>query len=223
MVRQRKKAYRLLPLGSGIFIISLFLAQVGHALAATPSFFNTVETVSNNMQPFTKWNGAVDRYTKEKALQKKGDCSASVMNKCHYETWTKFLLSIKDKDPLEQLKLINANLNQAKYITDPVNWGQKDYWATPFEFMAKFGDCEDYAIAKYMSLRRLGWKNEQLRVVAVKDLNLKIGHAILVVYIDGKVYVLDNQIKQVVEAEKIRHYRPIFSINQDSWWRHRAQ
>jgi len=206
-----------------VFFAALVAASSQRALAATPSFFNSVETVSKNLRPFTKWNGALARYTKEKALRKKGDCSVSAMNKCHYKTWTKFLLSVKNKPKLEQIKLINKNLNRARYITDPVNWGQKDYWATPLEFMAKFGDCEDYAIAKFMSLRRLGWKNEQMRVVAVKDLNLKVGHAILVVYLDGKVYVLDNQIKQVIEAGKIRHYRPVFSINQKNWWRHRAR
>ena len=59
-------------------------------------------------------------------------------------------------------------------------------------------------------------------MVAVKDMNLKVGHAILAVFVDGKVYILDNQIKIVVEAKKIRHYRPVFSINETNWWRHRA-
>lgn len=57
-------------------------------------------------------------------------------------------------------------------------------------------------------------------MVAVKDLNLKVGHAILVAMLNGKIYVLDNQIPQVIEAVKIRHYDPVFSINQHYWWRH---
>ncbi len=44
--------------------------------------------------------------------------------------------------------------------------------------------------------------------------------AILVAMLDGKTYVLDNQIPQVIEAVKIRHYDPVFSINQKFWWRH---
>ena len=87
--------------------------------------------------------------------------------------------------------------------------------------MAKFGDCEDYSIAKFMSLRQLGFSNAELRVVAVKDLNLKIGHAVLAVYLDGKALILDNQIRKVVEAKTIRHYVPVFSINEKFWWRHK--
>jgi len=116
-------------------------------------------------------------------------------------------------------------MNKAKYVQDKNNWGKNDYWATPQEFMARFGDCEDYAIIKYLSLRMLGWKDEDLRVVAVKDLNLKVGHAVLVVYMTTKSgkripLVLDNQIKDVVKASSIRHYQPVFSINQKNWWRH---
>ena len=88
-------------------------------------------------------------------------------------------------------------------------------------FMTKDGDCEDYAIAKFMSLRQLGFDNGQMRVVVVDDLNLGVAHAILVVYLDGRAFVLDNQIASVVPAEIIRHYRPVYSINEDAWWLHR--
>jgi len=57
--------------------------------------------------------------------------------------------------------------------------------------------------------------------VAVKDLNLKVAHASLVVIVDGKIYILDNQIRQVVEAKSIKHCQPVFSINTEFWWRHR--
>ena len=162
------------------------------------------------------------RYTKEKSKLGKGSCDDKKFNKCHYDEWTKFLDSLKGKDKLAQLKAVNKQMNKAKYIIDKTNWGKKDYWATPGEFMARFGDCEDYAIAKFMSLKRLGFDAKTLRVVAVKDMNLKVGHAILVVFLKDKPYVLDNQVKIVVEARKIRHYRPVFSINEKAWWRHRV-
>ena len=60
-----------------------------------------------------------------------------------------------------------------------------------------------------------------MRIVIVQDLNLKVAHAILAVYVDGTIKILDNQIKQVVDAETIRHYRPIYSVNEDAWWLHR--
>ena len=212
-----------------VLVLAFALAAADPALAAkkkrkpaTPSFFKSKETRSTNLKPFKKWNGAMVRYTKEKAKQGKGGCDAKKFNKCHYEEWTKFLESVKGKDKLAQLKAVNKHLNKAKYIVDKTNWGKKDYWATPGEFMSRFGDCEDYAITKFMSLKRLGFDAKKMRVVAVKDMNLKVGHAILVVFLGDKPYVLDNQVKIVVEARKIRHYRPVFSINEKAWWRHRV-
>ena len=61
-----------------------------------------------------------------------------------------------------------------------------------------------------------------MRIVVLRDLNLGIAHAILVVYLNGKAWVLDIQIQDVVPAETVRHYRPIYSINERHWWLHRA-
>lgn len=191
------------------------------AAKAVQSFFNSKEIRSSNLKPFKKWTGALLRYSKEVALHKSGNCKSKEFNACHYKAWMKFLVSIKDKDKISQIKAVNAYMNRAKYITDSRNWGQKDYWASPGQFMEKFGDCEDYAIAKFMSLKLLGFSSDMLRVAAVKDLNLKVGHAILVVIVDGKYFLLDNQIKQVVETKTVRHYRPVFSISTQYWWRHR--
>lgn len=185
-----------------------------------PSFFDSTEQMSTKLGAFKKWNEAIARYSKEEAAIKEGKCGDKEMNKCNFDKWIKFLKGIKEKDLVSQIREINDYMNRAPYITDPVNWGKKDFWATPGEFMSKFGDCEDYAIAKYMSLRLLGYSEDDLRVVAVKDLNLKIGHAILMVYYKGKPYVLDNQIKQVIPASKVKHYLPVFSINQKAWWKH---
>ncbi len=217
----------------GCFVAALIVCTVGVPTHAAqkylPSFFNSVETRSKNLSPFKKWNSALARYTEEFKGTQKLKCTSDRLNICDYGDWKTFLISIKKYDKFTQLRAVNARMNKAQYISDKSNWGQKDYWATPGEFMARFGDCEDYAIVKFLSLRLLGFKENELRVVAVKDLNLKVGHAILVAMLtdektkEEKVYVLDNQIKQVVEAKTIRHYEPVFSINNSSWWRHRRQ
>ena len=210
-------------LGAGL-VVAFVLAHPsqGQTAEAKPSFFNSKETSSTNLKPFKKWNDALLRFSKEKADKTKGDCKSKKLTKCHYDTWMKYLSKQKGKDKMTLVNEINGRMNKAKYVTDNNNWGQKDFWATPGEFMAKFGDCEDYAIIKYLSLRMLGFKENEVRVVAVKDLNLKVGHAILVAFVDGKTLVLDNQIKQVVEAKTIRHYQPVFSISSKTWWRHRV-
>jgi predicted transglutaminase-like cysteine proteinase len=60
-----------------------------------------------------------------------------------------------------------------------------------------------------------------MRIVVVDDLNLRIPHAILVVYLGERAYILDNQISRVVPAEVVNHYKPIYSINEQAWWLHR--
>lgn len=207
-------------------ILTLMSETVGAGESPQPSFFNTVEVKSNNMAPFKKWRSALARYNEEAKTNPHPGCPGNQMQICTYDDWTNFLKSLQDKPPLIQLNEINNQINQAKYITDSTNWGQSDYWATPAEFMARFGDCEDYAILKYLSLQRLGWKESQLRVVAVKDLNLKVGHAVLIVFFKhpktGQVLnlLLDNQIKSIANADNVRHYQPVFSINKYFWWRH---
>ena len=131
-----------------------------------------------------------------------------------------FLNTLKGKDQLRQIKEVNRFFNRSKYIQDNKNYGVKDYWASPGEFLAKFGDCEDYSIAKYMALKYLGLDPAKMRIVAVKNLNLKIGHAILAVYHKDRIVILDNQIKIVADSRKIRHYQPVYSINERYWWRH---
>jgi predicted transglutaminase-like cysteine proteinase len=73
-----------------------------------------------------------------------------------------------------------------------------------------------------MLLRTLGYTVEELRIVVVEDLYLNIGHAILAVYLGGESYILDNQLRRVVEHSVIRHYKPYYSMNENSWWLHKG-
>ena len=130
------------------------------------------------------------------------------------------LTDLKGRPRIAQIKSVNRYMNEISYVKDIVNWGMEDYWETLFEFFTRNGDCEDYAIAKYLSLKKLGFTQDQLRIVVLNDSNLKILHSVLAVYEGGKVYILDNQIKNVLEDKRIHHYEPIYSINETAWWRH---
>jgi len=187
-----------------------------------PGIFNSIEIRKKGLKPFPKWTGALDRFVSEKAKEQ-GKCKPSKKRKCFYATWLKMIADLKEKDPWQKIKGVNAFMNRAPYVVDKMNWGIKDYWSTPGQFFARYGDCEDYAIVKFLSLRALGFPSKQMRIVVVQDLNLKVAHAILALYVRGKVLVLDNQIKRVVEAKSIRHYRPIFSLNEEGWWLHRKK
>ncbi|MEE8202762.1 MAG: transglutaminase-like cysteine peptidase [Alphaproteobacteria bacterium] len=204
----------------GVAVASLPAAAWGMADPVYPPLFGTNEVRSTNLAPFPKWTGVLDRYFAEVDLAQ-GACGAETFNACHLRDWTRFLEGLRGADAMTQLERVNRYMNRAPYITDPRNYNVDDYWATPRQFFGRDGDCEDYAIAKFMSLRALGWDNDHMRIVVLKDLNLDIAHAVLVVYRDGLAWVLDNQIGEVVAADRIRHYRPYYSINEDSWWLHR--
>jgi predicted transglutaminase-like cysteine proteinase len=190
------------------------------AAEGVPSLWGTVAFEKDNLAPFPKWTEALDRF-KEEAKKYGGDCKVTAEDKCHYKTWTTFLSKVKNEPDLVKLEQVNAFMNQAKYVVDEINWSVKDYWATPGQFFSRFGDCEDYAVAKFMSLAALGYDRSKMKIVVLQDLNLKVPHAVLAVELDGKTLILDNQIKQVIDADRIRHYRPVYSVNEKAWWLHK--
>lgn len=209
-------------LGLGLAIAILAAASSARAEAAYPSLFGYQEVRSSNLSAFKKWTGTLDRYFREREI-KDGSCESSLFNRCHMQDWKKLLAGLGGTDRLSQLKAVNRYMNRASYIVDPINYRMPDYWATPRQFFSKDGDCEDYAIAKYLSMRSLGLPASAMRIVVLQDENLRIAHAVLAVYLDGKIWILDNQIRQIVSADRIRHYRPFYSINEENWWIHRGK
>lgn len=202
--------------------VLVFFGLVSPALAAEtyPPLFGTGEVRSERMSVFPKWQGALARYFDERRLVD-APCTEGVFNRCHLRDWARFLDRLQGLAPRRQIAEVNRYMNRKRYIIDPRNYGVVDYWATPGQFLSRNGDCEDYAIAKFMSLRALGFDDRGLRIVVLRDLNLRLYHAILVVYHRGEALVLDNQVQNVVPAASISHYRPIYSLNEHNWWLHR--
>ncbi len=202
-----------------VFTFLLTFAFSQEALALQSYFINN-EVQSDNIDMFPKWMDMLSRY-KTQSFPYEKICGKEKYSTCKLLGWKKFLESQKDKNTYDQIVAVNGFINQYPYVEDIVNWGVEDIWNTPYEFQQKGGDCEDYAISKYMSLRAIGVPEDTMRIEIVEDLNLGgIIHAILIVFVDGQVYVLDNQIKQVMLAVDIYHYKPIYSINETHWWRH---
>ena len=186
-----------------------------------PSYFGTSEVESTRIAAFTKWTGMLARFHGEEAADEATACTPTPIRPCFHADWLKLLASLRNRPVVEQLDTVNRTMNRHPYITDPVNWGVPDYWATPDQFFRKDGDCEDYAIAKYLSLRRLGFSADDLRVVVLQDLNLGVPHAVLIVFVKGRAMLLDNQISDVIPASAVHHYKPIYSINEKAWWFHK--
>ncbi|MFC2747893.1 MAG: transglutaminase-like cysteine peptidase, partial [Campylobacter concisus] len=89
------------------------------------------------------------------------------------------------QDATEQEKLIKVNdfFNSFRWVDDMQLWHKKDYWATRMEFIGKgAGDCEDYVIAKYFTLKQLGIPTQKLYFTYVKALRYNQAHMVLAYY-----------------------------------------
>jgi len=178
-----------------------------------PSLFGSQEYQGPDLGRFPKWVSMLSRWHQE-------TCQAP---DCAVAAWDAVVANLKGRDRLAQLSAVNMAFNKRRYIGDTANWGQVDYWETPYEFLTRNGDCEDYAIAKFMALKAAGVPSSEMRIVAVRNLAFNgQGHAVLVVYDGGTAYLLDNQIKDVVLADSVSTYQPVYSINDQSWWRHQS-
>ena len=135
--------------------------------------------------------------------------------------WEDLIISDNSKTDREKLEKVNDFFNQMEYVEDIVHWGQKDYWATPIEFLGtQAGDCEDYTIAKYFTLKAMGVEDEKLNLTYVKAITYGVHHMVLAYYpIPGGVpLILDNYVTDIHPATERTDLLPIYSFNGTSLW-----
>ncbi|GEM_PF-392484 len=186
-----------------------------HKKKQPPRLFGTVE-FKGRIKSLPKWMRVLRQMTFWRGYFKD-----SSMDRLPSKTaWRKLKKNVAGKSSMEKLKAVNRFFNQWPYRLDQSNYGRRDYWATPLEFLKKSGDCEDYAIAKYYALKELGFSMDRMRIVALKDMIRNIGHAVLVVYLDDDIYVLDNQTDMVLPHTRYKHYLPQYSVNEKYRWMH---
>jgi predicted transglutaminase-like cysteine proteinase len=137
------------------------------------------------------------------------------------------LLAALDQGDIARVQSINDFFNRRIVFRDDLEvWGQVDYWASPFEMMGKgAGDCEDFALAKYFSLRAVGVAANKLRLVYVRA---QLGgpggpvqaHMVLAYYAlpDAEPLILDNLISELRPASRRPDLTPVFSFNAEGLW-----
>lgn len=138
------------------------------------------------------------------------------------DDWAALLKNPPDGDVRETLRRVNQFFNKRlEFKDDIVVWRQQDYWATPIEFLRKgAGDCEDYAIAKYITLREMGVPASQLRITYVKALQLNQAHMVLTWYPTPNAIplVLDNLKDAILPATQRPDLLPVYSFNGEGMW-----
>jgi predicted transglutaminase-like cysteine proteinase len=122
----------------------------------------------------------------------------------------------------QKLELVNDFMNRTPFKTDAEHWGKVDYWATPVEFLStNAGDCEDFSIAKYFTLRAMGVADEKLQITYVKEIRVfNEAHMVLAYFAtpDAEPLILDNINKTIQPASRRDDLIPVYSFNGSGLW-----
>ena len=178
--------------------------------------FNTTERRHEGIDPDGKWGACLARHRAEQEHYGDGRSAGRP-----YVGWMVFFAGLVGRGKAEQLKRVNDWVNRRLiYTEDRRIRGQRDWWMSPRESLERGrGDCEDYAILKFLTLRMLGWTDVRLVVLRTDQ----GAHAVCVAEHGGKWLVLDNLTTLIYEDRRRRKYRPSFSMNETGWWTHRKK
>ncbi|MCK9337725.1 MAG: transglutaminase-like cysteine peptidase [Arcobacteraceae bacterium] len=128
----------------------------------------------------------------------------------------KLMKNLEGKSELEKIEKINNFFNNVRYSSDAKTYGLTDYWATPFEFLARdLGDCEDYVIAKYFTLKHLGIPAHKMYMTYVRVVGYDEAHMVLTYFSSptSEPIVLDNINKKIFPASQRTDLKPAFNFN----------
>ena len=166
---------------------------------------------------FTGEKFHIDQKVLQKAQEKYGQEA-----RMRLVSWEDLLKRYSSAMDGEKLKKINSFINEKTFfVNDTDLYGVKDYWATPVEFLSRgAGDCEDYAIAKYFSLKMMGISEEKLRIAYVKALQYNIFHMVMLYYSNpgAEPLILDNLVNSIKPASERGDLLPIFTFNGAGLW-----
>ena len=137
------------------------------------------------------------------------------------QAWKALLETGQGQDEAGKLASVNTFFNQLRFVDDPQHWKQDDYWATPLEFLATgAGDCEDFSIAKYFTLKAIGVDEAKLRMTYVKALTLNQSHMVVTYFETPEAVplVLDNLDTIIKPATERADLAPVYSFNGSGLW-----
>lgn len=134
----------------------------------------------------------------------------------HVAQLVRMIDSVRAKSGFAQLDEANRGVNAAiRYVSDITQFGVPDRWSSPLaSFATAKGDCEDYAIAKYVVLQQAGFPQDNLRIVLVRDRSVRQDHAVLAARLDDHWMILDNRWSRIVADTEARNLVPLFALNQ---------
>ncbi len=174
-----------------------------------------------DLAPFARWSNLLARWEHEKEDAAESCVSArDTAPPCPPHEWAEVIERFRGLPLRNQIDGINAAVNAHPYVSALTNWGDPAHWETPFEFFRHNGQCQDYAVTKFLLLRELGVPDSAMRVVVLRDMRREVDHAVLAVAVSGRALMLDNLARNVVSADADPDYHAYYSINGSGWWLH---
>jgi predicted transglutaminase-like cysteine proteinase len=188
-------------------------AAPGSHQPAAPIFGMATESVAG--QVAAKWH----------AVEADIDEEQQVLARCRIDaacpTVAKDLLEIvaegAGRSGLARVGLINRAVDLAiAPASDEAQWGVADRWSPPFETLrSRRGDCEDYAIVKYVALLEAGLSRDDVKIVILRNLLPNEDHAVVAARVEGKWLILDNRRLALVRDSEMVRSIPEFVLDQD--------
>ncbi|MFK4590124.1 transglutaminase-like cysteine peptidase [Bradyrhizobium diazoefficiens] len=161
-----------------------------------------------------KWRGLETRLVRDAETLKR--CESDAANcPSNAAQFLRLIGAAKAKSGRARLDEVNRAVNMVvRYVSDYAQHGEADRWSSPLEtFATAKGDCEDYAIAKYVALHEAGFPREDLRLVLVRDRAVRQDHAVLAARLEGQWLVLDNRRSELIEDSGATNLAPLFAID----------
>jgi predicted transglutaminase-like cysteine proteinase len=111
---------------------------------------------------------------------------------------------------------INRAINLSiRPMSDLAQYGVEDYSASPLASLSSgAGDCEDYAIAKYVALEESGIAPADLQLEIVRDVEHQATHAVVEVRYKDEWLILDNRTLLIMNTEQT-HYYPLLVLDHE--------
>ncbi|MEH6665205.1 MAG: transglutaminase-like cysteine peptidase [Brevundimonas sp.] len=165
-----------------------------------------------------RWSGVIARLSVERAGLASAACETFDQVKsapCRLAAWDRKLARWSTRPADERIERVHRAVNRLTYVPDMDNWARADHWETPLEMFERGGDCEGFALTKYFALRAMGHADADMRIAVVWDNQDREEHAVLLVRVEDRVWLLDNKMAAPERAaDHVDRYRLIYYLNE---------
>jgi len=146
-------------------------------------------------------------------------CGTMPEMKPRHHALESLICEARNKPDVEKLEIVNQVFNdRIRYDTDLNVWGKSEYWAGPDELMQRgAGDCEDFAIAKYLTLRDSGIDDTRLQIVYGRLATSRENHMVLA-YCGAAILILDNIMDAIFSLQERSDLIPVMGFNHSGLW-----